>query len=99
MNRNMGTLDRLVRLFVVAPVLIVLGFVLGAGSVLGIVAFVLAGIMLTTAAVGFCPAYVPFGISTRGGLSTHGRMRLWRTVSGRRPALANRARGVPRPKG
>jgi hypothetical protein len=35
-----------------------------------------AGIMLTTAAVGFCPAYVPFGISTRGGLSTHGRMRL-----------------------
>jgi hypothetical protein len=31
--------------------------------------------MLTTAAVGYCPAYVPFGISTRGGISTHGRAR------------------------
>lgn len=76
MKRNMGTLDRLIRPFVVAPVLIVLGFELGAASMPGIVAFVLAGIMLTTAAVGFCPAYVPFGISTRGGISTHGHMRL-----------------------
>jgi hypothetical protein len=75
MKHNMGTVDRLVRALVAAPLLIVLGFVLGTGSVLGIVAFVLAGIMLTTAAVGYCPAYVPFGISTRGGISTHGRAR------------------------
>jgi hypothetical protein len=72
----MGTLDRAVRALVAAPVLIVLGFVLGTGTVLGVVAFVLAGIMLATAAVGFCPAYVPLGISTRGGISTHGRVRI-----------------------
>ena len=76
MKRNMGTVDRLVRAFVAAPVLIVIGFVLGAGSLFGIVAFVVAGVMLATAALGFCPGYVPFGLSTRGGVSTHGRVRL-----------------------
>ena len=76
MERNMGTVDRLVRAFVAAPVLIVIGFVLGAGGLFGIVAFVVAGMMLATAALGFCPGYVPFGLSTRGGVSTHGRVRL-----------------------
>jgi hypothetical protein len=74
MKRNMGTVDRLVRA-VVGPVLIVLGFVFGAGSIPGVVAFVLAGIALVTAAVGVCPPYIPFGISTRGGISVHGRVR------------------------
>jgi hypothetical protein len=59
--------DRLFRAFVVAPVLIVLSVVVfGVGSVLGIVALVFAGVMLLTSAVGFCPAYTPFGLSTRG---------------------------------
>jgi hypothetical protein len=75
MKRNMGTVDRLLRA-VVGPVLIVLGFALGASSVPAVVAFVLAGIALVTAAVGVCPAYIPFGISTRGGISVHGRARL-----------------------
>ena len=34
-----------------------------------------AGVMLVTVAVGVCPAYTPFGISTRGGVSTHGHVR------------------------
>ena len=76
MKHNMGTVDRLVRTFVAAPLLLVLGFAFGTGSVLGVVAFVLAGIMLATAAVGYCPAYIPFGISTRGGISTHDRVRI-----------------------
>ena len=76
MKRNMGTVDRLIRAFVAAPVLIVVGFVLGVGSLFGVVAFVVAGVMLATAALGFCPAYIPFGLSTRGGVSTHGRVRL-----------------------
>jgi hypothetical protein len=75
MKHNMGTFDRLLRAFVVAPVLIVLGFVFGPGSVLGIVVFVVAGVMLATAASGFCPGYTPFGLSTRGGVSTHGHVR------------------------
>ena len=76
MKRNMGTVDRLFRAFIAAPVLIVVGFLLGAGSLFGIVAFVVAGVMLATAALGFCPGYIPFGLSTRGGVSTHGRLRL-----------------------
>jgi hypothetical protein len=77
MKRNMGSFDRLVRAFVIAPVLIVLSVTLfGVGSVLGIVALAFAGIMLVTAAAGFCPAYTPFGISTRGGISTHGHVRV-----------------------
>lgn len=76
MKHNMGAVDRLVRAFGAAPALIVVGFVLGAGSLFGILAFVVAGVMLATAALGFCPGYIPFGLSTRGGISTHGRVRL-----------------------
>ena len=65
MKRNMGTLDRLLRSVIVAPGLIIVGLVVfEVGSVLSIVAFVLAGVMLATSAVGFCPNYVLFGIST-----------------------------------
>lgn len=74
MKANMGTVDRLLRGFVIGPALLVVGFLLGAGTIPGVVAFVLAGIALVTGAVGFCPAYVPFGISTRGGISIHGRL-------------------------
>jgi hypothetical protein len=77
MEHNMGTVDRLLRTFIVAPLAIVLSFaVFGAWSVPGIVALVVAGIMLATSAVGFCPGYLPFGISTRGGISTHGHVRV-----------------------
>lgn len=75
MKRNMGTIDRLLRATVVGPVLILLGFSLGAGSIPGLVAFALAGIALVTAAVGVCPGYIPLGISTRGGVWIGGRVR------------------------
>jgi DUF2892 family protein len=65
MTRNMGTLDRGLRAFIVAPAAIVVGFFVGAGTVIGIVLFVVAGIMLTTAATAFCPTYTVIGISTR----------------------------------
>lgn len=64
MIRNMGTVDRGLRAFVVAPLAIVLAFVLGTATVGGIILFVVAGIMLATAATGFCPTYVALGIST-----------------------------------
>ena len=77
MKRNMGAVDRLLRAFVVGPVAIVLAFTwFEVGTVLGIVALVVAGIALVTAAVGVCPGYMPFGLSTRGGISTHGRLRV-----------------------
>jgi hypothetical protein len=64
MIRNMGMLDRGARAFVVAPAAIAVAFILGAGTVAGIVLFVVAGIMLATAATGYCPNYSLLGIST-----------------------------------
>ena len=64
MIRNMGTLDRALRVFVIAPAAIVVALLLGAGTVGGIVLFVVAGIMLVSAATAFCPTYILLGIST-----------------------------------
>src|SRR5512132_2233446 len=59
-TRNMGTFDRGLRAFVVAPVAIVVALLLGAGTVFGV-----AGVMLTTAVTAFCPTYTLVGMSTR----------------------------------
>jgi DUF2892 family protein len=64
MTRNMGVRDRAIRAFVVAPAAVLLAFAIGAGTVIGIVLFVVAGIMLATAASGFCPNYIWLGITT-----------------------------------
>ena len=64
MTQNMGTFDRVLRAFVVAPVAIVVAFILGAGTLGGVILFVIAGIMLATSATGYCPNYSVFGIST-----------------------------------
>ena len=64
MIRNMGSFDRGVRAFVVAPLVVVLAFVVGAGTVAGVILFVVAGTMLATSAIRFCPNYVWLGITT-----------------------------------
>ena len=66
MSKNMSTLDRRLRAFVVAPVAIVIAVLVGAGSVVGIVLFAVAAIMLATSAIGFCPLYTLLHIDTRG---------------------------------
>jgi phosphate/sulfate permease len=63
MSHNEGSADRIIRV-VLAAVAIVAAFALGASSVAGIVAFVVAGVLLVTAATGFCPLYRVLGIST-----------------------------------
>lgn len=63
MARNMGNLDRGARL-VVAVVALVVGLVLGAGTVGGIVLIVIAAIMGGTSLVGFCPLYPLLRINT-----------------------------------
>lgn len=62
MKPNEGTTDRIVRL-VLAAVLFLLAFTL-AGGVWVYVAAGLGVVMLFTAAIGFCPLYALFGIST-----------------------------------
>jgi hypothetical protein len=61
----MGNIDRAVRAFLVAPVLIILAVaVFGVGSVAGVIALIVAAVMLLTAAVGNCPLYSVLGVST-----------------------------------
>lgn len=64
MPTNMGALDRRLRAFLVAPAAIVVAFVVGAGTVGGIVLLVVAGVMVLSAATGYCPTYIVLGIST-----------------------------------
>jgi hypothetical protein len=47
-----------------APVAILAAFIVGAGSVGGIILFAVAGIMLVSSATAFCPTYTIVGIST-----------------------------------
>ena len=64
MKKNMGTIDRVIRLLVVVviAVLYYTGQLTGlAATILGIVAVA----FLITSIVGWCPGYLPFGISTR----------------------------------
>ena len=66
MTRNMSTIDRRIRGFVVMPLLVIAALLVGAGTIFGIVLLVLAAVMLATSAVGFCPLYILFHINTRG---------------------------------
>jgi Inner membrane protein YgaP-like, transmembrane domain len=66
MSRNMNNTDRALRAFLVAPAAIIVAFVVGAGSLTGIVLFALAALMLATSAIGFCPLYKLLHIDTRG---------------------------------
>jgi len=64
MKSNMGTIDRVIRLLVVVIIaaLYMTGHLSGlAAIILGIV----AAAFLLTSILGWCPGYLPFGISTR----------------------------------
>lgn len=64
MKKNMGTLDRIIRLILVAVVLL-LYFTDVIGGTLAIILGVVAAIFFLTSLFSFCPLYLPFGISTR----------------------------------
>ena len=65
-KENMGWLDRRVR-FIVGVALIPIGlFLLGGwqGNLIGILVAAFATLPIVTGVTGFCPGYIPFGIST-----------------------------------
>ncbi len=65
MTRNLGSAERLVRALVVAPVAILLALlVFGAGSVLGVIALVIAFAMLATSLISWCPIWRALGLNT-----------------------------------
>jgi hypothetical protein len=64
MIKNMGTIDRSVRLLLAVAV----GVLYLTGVISGVVAIILgaiAAIFVVTSIVGFCPLYVPLKLSTR----------------------------------
>ena len=64
MKTNMGRWDRTLRLIAAAvlAVLLIAGLIKGT---LAVIFAIVAAIFVITTFVGFCPAYVPFGISTK----------------------------------
>lgn len=64
MQANMGTVDRALRI-VAALVIAALYFTGRISGMLATVLIVFAVVFFLTAAVARCPAYLPFGLSTR----------------------------------
>ena len=65
MTKNMGSFDRILRLFAVLAI----GVAFLMGKLSGTVAIILgigATALFLTSLIGTCPAYLPFGLSTRG---------------------------------
>ena len=63
MKKNMGLIDRIIRL-VLAAVVAVLYFTGQLSGTAAIILGILAVIFIITSAIGFCPLYVPFKFST-----------------------------------
>ena len=63
MKKNMGTIDRVIRILIAIAIALLYYYNVIIGT-LGILLLVLAGIFLLTSFVSFCPLYAPFGLST-----------------------------------
>jgi hypothetical protein len=63
MKKNMGTIDKLIRILV-AIAFIVLYFAGIISGTLAIVLLILAAVFILVSLIGFCPLYLPFGINT-----------------------------------
>ena len=61
MSKNMTILDRRLRALLIAPLAVLIGVLIGPGSVASIVLYALAAVMLATSAAGYCPLYSLFG--------------------------------------
>lgn len=64
MKLNMGTTDRVLR-FILAVVIAILYFTGQLSGTAALILGIIAIVFLATSLVGFCPLYVPFGLSTR----------------------------------
>lgn len=65
MKKNVGTVDKYIRIGA-ALVIIALYVAKVISGTVGIILLVVAGLLILTSFISFCPVYWPFGISTRG---------------------------------
>lgn len=63
MKKNMGTIDRILRV-IVAVVIAALYFANVISGTVAIVLLALAAIFILTSLISFCPLYLPLGLST-----------------------------------
>jgi len=64
MKKNMGTIDKTIRILV-AVVVVILYFTHVISGVLAIILLALSAIFVVTSLLSFCPLYLPLGLSTR----------------------------------
>jgi len=63
MKKNMGLIDRIIRV-VIAVVIGILYFTNIISGTLGIILLALAVVFILTSVISFCPLYLPFGLNT-----------------------------------
>lgn len=63
MKSNVGNIDRIIRI-VIALIIAILYFAKIIEGTAGIILLVVAGVLVVSAAIGFCGLYTVFGIST-----------------------------------
>lgn len=63
MKKNVGTVDRFIRILI-AVLIAILYFTNQINGTVAIIFIVLAIVFAVTSLMGFCPLYLPFGIST-----------------------------------
>ncbi len=64
MKKNVGTVDKVIRILI-AVVVVVLYFTQLITGTLAIILLLLSGVFILTSLLSFCPLYLPFGLSTR----------------------------------
>lgn len=64
MIKNMGTLDRVIRI-AAAIAIIVLYFTHIISGTVAIILLIVAAAFIITSFIGFCPLYLPFGLSSK----------------------------------
>jgi len=63
MTKNMGSVDKIIRL-IVAAIFIVLYFTGTVTGTVGIILLILAAVFILTSLISTCPLYLPFSIKT-----------------------------------
>jgi len=63
MTKNMGSVDKIIRL-IVAALFIVLYFTGTVTGTVGIILLIIASVFILTSLISSCPLYLPFGLKT-----------------------------------
>jgi hypothetical protein len=63
MKKNVGSVDKVVRILI-ALIVVILFFTNVISGVVGIILLIVAGVIVLTSIISFCPLYWPFGLST-----------------------------------